>query len=243
MSKLDEELIIGTDSYGRKLKQLTEKNTPATIDFNDYTEKGLFYLSNAPSGNNRPPNAVAGLLEVSAYGAGGLITQRYTNWRGDRTFIRGRGSGNVWADWKEYNSLSSLSTYDTWTPTLTCVTASEAPTVTYTSRQGHYTKIKISENMSIVFVDCYIRGNITAVSSGNNYAVIAGLPYTASTGTGSCLFSMFYRGVTFASPMPTGYFTSKLIRIQNGTRGSSSEHWAVGDNFLIEGSGFYFTTE
>lgn len=50
-----------------------------------------------------------------------------------------------------------------WTPVLSCQTASEAPDVEYTQQYGYGCKIKISDTVSIVFLQCYIRGKITAV--------------------------------------------------------------------------------
>lgn len=131
-----------------------------------------------------------------------------------------------------------------WTPQLSCHNASEAPAVTYTAQTGYGCKIKITDTLSIVFVSVYLRGNITAIS-GNNYACIAGLPYTQSMNGGysSFNFSTFLKGIDETHPMPVGYFASKTIRIQNGGRGSPVERWVVGDSFQIYGSGFYFTNE
>lgn len=70
-------------------------------------------------------------------------------------------------------------TYGQWTPTLSCLTPSEAPTVEYSVRKGNYVRIRIAENVSIVFIDLTLRGNITQINTtGNNYATIAGLPFT-----------------------------------------------------------------
>ena len=93
-------------------------------------------------------------------------------------------------------------------------------------------------------VGLFLRGNITAVSSGNNYATIAGLPYDPMISNVFTLsFNDFYRGVTLANALPTGYFANRTIRVQNGTaRGSSVEQWATCENFEICGSGFYFTS-
>lgn len=136
-------------------------------------------------------------------------------------------------------------TYFEWTPKLSCLTPSEAPIVTYTAQKGYGCKIKISDTLSLVFVSCYIGGNITAVSSGNNYATIEGLPYSQSLSycVPSFNFHDFYQAVADGHPIPTGFVNNKTIRVQNGTRGSSVDKWVVCNNFEIRGSGFYFTNQ
>lgn len=133
--------------------------------------------------------------------------------------------------------------YFEWTPKLSCLTESEAPTVEYTLQLGHGCKIRINNEISIVFVEVYLSGKITAVSSGNNYAVIAGLPYLSSSNSASFNFATFYYGVTANNPIPVGFIKNKIIQIQNGARGSSVERWIKSDSFEIKGSGFYFTNQ
>lgn len=110
--------------------------------------------------------------------------------------------------------------YFEWIPALSCLTPSEAPTVEYTVQAGHGCKIKINDNLSIVFVECYIRGNITAVSSGNNYSTIEGLPYSQSLDYGyPCFnFNCFYRSINENHSLPTGFINNAIIRVQNGRR-------------------------
>lgn len=135
--------------------------------------------------------------------------------------------------------------YFEWTPKLSCLTSSEAPTVEYTVRKGHGCKIRINDILSIVFVQCFIRGNITAVSSGNNYASIEGLLHSQALSYGypSFIFNDFCQGINLNHPIPTGFINNKRIQIQNGNRGASVEKWIVCSSFEIQGSGFYFTSE
>lgn len=130
-----------------------------------------------------------------------------------------------------------------WTPVLSCQTASEAPTVTYTRQVGTGAKIKITSTLSIVFVSAYIRASITAISSGSNYAAISGLPYTNNGAGCTFNFNDFYSAVDSSHPIPTGYFIGKQINIMNGTRGSSVERWITTNYCEIQGAGFYFTNE
>lgn len=149
---------------------------------------------------------------------------------------------------QEIEKLKGEKQFFEWTPTLSCLTESEALTVEYTRQTGYGCKIKINDSISIVFVECFIRGSITAVSSGNNYATIKGLPYknSLSNSCPSFNFNNFYKGIDTSHSIPTGFINNKIIRVQDSTntaRGAAVEKWVTCTNFEITGSGFYFTNE
>lgn len=136
-----------------------------------------------------------------------------------------------------------------WTPKLVCYDATEtaALDVRYEQQVGFGCKIKINKEKSIVFIFVAVRGYIDAVSSGNNYAYIAGLPYTANGGEsynyGGFTWGQFSYGVDNSHACPNGMFSAE--RIQVTTDRGGAEKWVAypSNRVIIYGSGFYFTQE
>lgn len=62
----------------------------------------------------------------------------------------------------------------TWTPVLKCRNGEQAPTYTASSVSANYRKIG-----DLVYIDFYIRGQITALNGTDNYIKIEGLPFPA----------------------------------------------------------------
>ena len=71
----------------------------AAVNFNDIIIPGTYFEGSTPTGSNKPTGALTGWLEVFNYN-GIMITQRYTNYTGDKFFIR--GYYNNWSNWKTY---------------------------------------------------------------------------------------------------------------------------------------------
>lgn len=146
-----------------------------------------------------------------------------------------------------FNKLKNVQTeWFKWTPKLACYDASEtaALVVRYEAQTGFGCKIKINKDISIVFVFVAVRGYIDAVSDGNNYAYIEGLPYSANGGDsynyGSFSWGQFSYGIDNSHPCPNGMFSVK--RIQVTTQRGGSEKWVANSGrIIIYGSGFYFT--
>lgn len=103
-------------------------------------------------------------------------------------------------DYAPYQKIGLDYAEGTWTPTLD--TLDGTPTVTYTTRRGSYFRIG-----NMVYINCYIRGKITALNGTTNYAIITGLPYWPKTGAvgefpiqnGTCYgtISSWASGVTY----------------------------------------------
>lgn len=151
---------------------------------------------------------------------------------------------------QEIKNLKNEREFFEWTPEFSCQTESEAPTATYNEQFGYGCKIKLNNEVSIVFVTFVIYGYIKQISTGNNYATIKGLPYSQSLSYGySCInFQTFMNGIDTTHNIPTGRFSSKSILIQNATpptRGAAVEKWVASENneVRIFGSGFYFTKD
>ena len=84
-----------------------------------------------------------------------------------------------------------------WTPYLSCQTESEAPTARYEVQQGYGVIIKTNEMYSLRYFTFTMRGYIDAISDGDNYAAIRGLPYAdlLSWANGTVVFNVFYQGI------------------------------------------------
>lgn len=134
-----------------------------------------------------------------------------------------------------------------WTPYLSCQTESEAPTARYEVQQGYGVIIKINEMYSLRYFTFTMRGYIDAISDGDNYAAIRGLPYAdlVSWANGTVVFNVFYQGIGDEFPMPTGRASNDGVYIYNSTviedyrtwRGSSVASWVVSSlRFDIRGS-------
>lgn len=136
-----------------------------------------------------------------------------------------------------YLELLGSKKFFEWTPYLSCQTESEAPTVRYEAQQGYGVTIKVDEMYSLRYFSFVIRGYIDAISSGDNYAAIRGLPEMPiiGWGTGYCHFATFYQGIKDDTPMPTGRVQSNGVNIYQGydnaggttRRGSSVAQWIV----------------
>lgn len=135
----------------------------------------------------------------------------------------------------------------TWTPTFTCQSDSDTPTVTYKQQTGAYIKIPLKGTIySFVYIHFYLKGIITAVK-GNNYAAVGGLPFTpATSSTEGIAFTTFAKGVNTTHAIPTGIFVQGKINIKSATGGSrgAAEKWITdsGDCTIV-GSGFYLTKQ
>ena len=131
-----------------------------------------------------------------------------------------------------------------WTPKLTCYDSSETSQmqVDYEQQSGRGCKIRIKEGFSIVFITFNIRAFIEAVSPGNNYSRIGGLPYGAMD-YGAMSFGQFSFGTNSNNPAPSGNFAGKTIQVL--TQRSGMDRWVAtpSSRTIITGSGFYFTQE
>ena len=131
-----------------------------------------------------------------------------------------------------------------WTPKLTCYDSSETSQmqVDYEQQSGRGCKIRIKEGFSIVFITFNIRAFIKAVSPGNNYSRIGGLPYGALD-LGALNFGQFSFGIDNSHPAPSGNFSGKAIQVL--TQRSGMDKWVATptSRTIINGSGFYFTNE
>ena len=150
---------------------------------------------------------------------------------------------------QEIENLKKEKEWFEFTPILACAdnTETEDLDVRYEVQIGFGCKIKINKDISIVFVYLAVRGYIDAVSTGNNYAYIVGLPYSANGGDsynyGSFSWGQFSYGIDNSHPCPNGMFSVK--RIQVTTQRGGSEKWVAYPNnrVIIYGSGFYFTKD
>lgn len=120
----------------------------------------------------------------------------------------------------------------TWTPTLGVVEGSgTAPTVSYTYRQGKYTRIR-----RIVYVNFRIQAAITAAGTG--YALIKGLPYTFG-GNGYHYIGLSENYGGFSSDLNKAYvYRDAYIRIQAST-GANAVKFATASAMYLSGSGIY----
>ena len=122
-------------------------------------------------------------------------------------------------------------TSGTWTPKM------ENCTVTYTRQIGTYKKIG-----EIVFINCRLRGTITAVGS-TPYSQISGLPYTPNEAYSLSVSTHLNIGnnsnnvTAFAGS--NGYIS---IQLDNNNAGSAVASWVADSNktFYLEFTGFYF---
>ena len=135
-----------------------------------------------------------------------------------------------------------------FTPSLVCSDSNETEQleVRYEAQTGFGCKIKINKDISIVFVCLAVRGYIDAVSDGNNYAYIAGLPYRANGGDsynyGSFNYGQFSHGVDSSHACPNGTFSNNRIQVV-GERGAAEKWVTSSGRVIIYGSGFYFTKD
>lgn len=131
-----------------------------------------------------------------------------------------------------------------WIPILACHNSEETKQmqVEYNIQNGKGCKIKIEEGFSLVFIVFSISCVISALSDGDNYAKISGLPY-AATDYGSVSFGQFSFGINITKDAPLGMFSSQSIYIK--TQRGGMDRWVAypNDKCIIYGSGFYFTNE
>lgn len=142
-----------------------------------------------------------------------------------------------------YLELLNEKKYFSWTPKFICQDSTETSQLiaNYQQQAGQGVKIKINEQLSIVIFTFVLRGYITQVSDGDNYARISGLPYVSTT-IGAVSFGQFSYGVTASrESAPNGNVTGSVIQVLTQRAGmdrwvADSEHLAI-----INGGGFYFT--
>lgn len=144
-----------------------------------------------------------------------------------------------------FNKLKNFQTeIFEWTPKFACYDATETAqiSVRYEQQSGRGCKIRIKENFSIVFITFNIRAFIDAVSDGNNYARISGLPYAAMD-NGAMSFGQFSFGINNSNPAPSGNFSGKTVQIL--TQRGGMDRWVAtpSSRTIINGSGFYFTSD
>lgn len=140
----------------------------------------------------------------------------------------------AWTDWEQVHVEKS----GKWTPKITTVEEIE-PTVTYTTRRGYYKKIG-----SFVYIECYIRGKITALNGVNNYIAISGLPFNnveVSLGEKALDIGQVY-SLTEATDNLVACIYNNRIRIQNNY-GSGATKLKITDTsyFALGVSGWYRT--
>lgn len=136
------------------------------------------------------------------------------------------------------SDLTNDSTFPTyaegnWTPTI------ENATVTYTIQNGKYKKIN-----NIVFINCKLRGTITAVASPA-YAKISGLPYTPYDDMAgnlmehlNCCDNNKNLLVRFYNESSNGKIG---LQTDDNNAGAGSAHWVAGQGtFYLTITGFYF---
>lgn len=143
-----------------------------------------------------------------------------------------------------YLELLNEKKYFSWTPKFICQEPTETNQLiaNYQSQIGRGVKIKVDEQVSIVIFTFALRGYITQVSDGDNYARIGGLPY-AATDYGSVSFGQFSFGIDITRDAPLGMLSSQSIYIK--TQRGGMDRWVAypNDKCIIYGSGFYFTNE
>ena len=129
----------------------------------------------------------------------------------------------------------------TWTPLITTIEGKN-PAVTYTRQLGSYRKIG-----DLVYIDFYIRGNITELKGTDNYALVGGIPYAfKSDKFGQQALSL---GVCYnlldGNPTPNlvGSSGGYSIRPQQNSGTSASKLKVSGSigYFELGGSGVYKT--
>ena len=137
----------------------------------------------------------------------------------------------------QLNNLSIAS--GNWYPDLAVVGQSTKPTWTIETRRGNYYRIG-----KLVYVDFYIRGNITALPASTNYAVITGLPYTqcnnAYFGQQALSVGTIYNAL-YSSDRLVFVVYGNSIRIQGGDGQFAVEYCTTpaGGYFELAGSGTY----
>ena len=144
-----------------------------------------------------------------------------------------------------YLELLNEKKYFNWTPKFVCQDSTETSQLiaNYQQQTGQGVKIKINELLSIVIFTFVLRGYITQVSDGDNYARIGGLPYIASS-YGAVSFGQFSYGVDSSrTSAPNGQVNGNSIQVL--TQRSGMDRWVAYPNNLaiISGGGYYFTQQ
>lgn len=144
-----------------------------------------------------------------------------------------------------YLELLNEKKYFGWTPKFICQEPTETNQLiaNYQSQIGRGVKIKVDEQVSIVIFTFALRGYITQVSDGDNYARIGGLPY-ASMSYGAVSFGQFSYGVDSSrTSAPNGQVDGNSIQVL--TQRSGMDRWVAYPNNLaiISGGGYYFTQQ
>lgn len=133
--------------------------------------------------------------------------------------------------------ISELEKSGTWTPVLSCLNEA-SPTVSLTSQEGSYLKIG-----KLVFVQFFVRGQITALNGTSNRALITGLPFTPKV-----LLNNYSSGLTISTlynaleneTNAVFALTEAGIKLQKDY-GANTANWKMTNNFILSGSGCYET--
>lgn len=138
------------------------------------------------------------------------------------------------------NTMQEIITEGVWTPILTVHSENADPTVTYRNQRGRWMRIG-----DYVFIDFYIRGEITALNGINNYAAIKGLPFNSiEVSIGELPLTL---GVEYSALVDETNVTfcvyNNIIRIQNsyGAAAASYQLTPSGRYFELAASGWYIT--
>jgi hypothetical protein len=125
-----------------------------------------------------------------------------------------------------------------WYPDLAVVGQNTRPTWTIESRRANYYRIG-----RLVFVDFYMKGKITALPSNTNYAIITGLPYSATNnaafGQQALTIGTVYSALSSGSNLAFVVYGNQ-IRIQDGYGSHATEYVVTSGSFFeLAGSGTY----
>jgi hypothetical protein len=127
-----------------------------TMNFSNHSSSSIYYVFVKDSNNEFIYNGSAPYTSTN---------RRLPLYPGESATLMSRGT----VEWDIVSGPAGLST-GTWTPSLTASTT--APSVTYSSQTGNWTK-----NGNMIFVNGYI--NVSAISSqGSGTLQITGLPFT-----------------------------------------------------------------
>lgn len=138
--------------------------------------------------------------------------------------------------WEEVDGLIESGT---WTPVLQCRDNETAPTYTTRNVLAHYRKIG-----DLVYVEFYVRGNITQLNGTSNYIEIGGLPFTnhaAGFGQQALAIGVIYDLTSSDNNVnKTMCILGNKIAIQkNDGSGAAQYKVTTATYFEVGGSGWY----
>ena len=127
----------------------------------------------------------------------------------------------------------------TWTPVLKCRNGEQAPTYTTTNTYANYRKIG-----DLVYVEFYIRGNITQLNGTNNYILIGGLPFeqrSGGFGQQALTIGVVYDLIqTDINQNKTMCLLNDGITLQGGDGANATQYKVTTSSYFeVAGSGFY----